>query len=689
MTQRYLVLLLILFSNLLFSQKKNNSNKEEITTRSLDFQSVTFNGIWSWFSDPRAVYYEGKHKRTYTGWVDNYGDIHIAYYDHDNKKIKSKVIFDNLEIDDHNNPSLLIDKNGYITVFFNSHLQNEKPLYMVKSSTPERIDNWNTVKELFLNDETHYKNAKNLNHTYTNPIQLSAENDKIFLFWRGVDLKPNFATSIDNGETWSSGKILFKPNEVASLKVPYTKVYSDGVSKIHFTFTNGHPTQETSNAIYYMYYEAGAFYKADGTKIKTIDELPIQEQDLDVIYKQTPENNKVWNWDIAQSKNGNPIIVYAKFPDSENHIYCYAIWKNNKWHNYDLINSGTSFLDIPEGDKASEPNYSGGITIDHETPNTLYLSVKRNDFFEIEKWITKDDGKTWKVKHITNNSTKNNIRPFAIRNAKKDQYPQILWIQNTNYINYSLFSVNKNRALHFEDRYKTAIKMDVKYPKTDIKTTKEGILQTMRELADWQLENPSALKKGEHEYGIFLDGLKAFYTITNENRYKNEVLNILQYEEEVEFDVLSLENLIWNFNLGDNRTVVNRLNALNTEDIEQINPDIKVVTLSKLLSLINENDNLEKENLSQLYLKHVADLLKIQKNVTNYKQLYTNALSIYTIAKGINDGVIPISHKQKTIESWILLMQPIFEKKYKSEEWNIGISGAILLASNEIYNLLD
>ncbi|MBQ0787040.1 MAG: BNR-4 repeat-containing protein, partial [Oceanihabitans sp.] len=270
MSLKYLIFFLILCGNISFGQKNNISHQElnGINANSQDFQSVTFNGIWSWFSDPRAVYYEGKYKRTYTGWVDNYGDIHVAYYDHDKKTIASKVVFDNLEIDDHNNPSLLIDKNGYLIVFFSAHLQNEKPLYMLSSKTPESIDNWNTLNSLFLNDAAHYKDTVNLNHTYTNPIQLSAEKDKIFLFWRGVHLKPNYATSIDNGETWSSGKNFFMPTEDLSIKVPYTKVYSDGVSKIHFTFTDGHPTKEKSNAIYYMYYEGGAFFKADGTKIK-------------------------------------------------------------------------------------------------------------------------------------------------------------------------------------------------------------------------------------------------------------------------------------------------------------------------------------------------------------------------------------------------------------------------------------
>lgn len=685
-------LLLFLFINSFFTIAQNNPLVQDYKkiANTKNYQSFTFNGIWSWFSDPRAVYYEGNYKRTYAGWIDNYGDIHIAYYDHSKKTIKSIVVSDNLEIDDHNNPSILIDENGYLFVFFNTHLQDKNPLYMLKSNFPENIDNWSLVRELYLNDENLYKKAENLNHTYTNPIKLSAEDGKIFLFWRGVDLRPTYATSQDNGDTWSTGKILFIPDEEFSFRVPYTKIYSDGISKIHFTFTDGHPTKETSNALYYMYYEAGAFFKADGSKIKTIEQLPIEQQDLDLVYEQTSDNNKVWNWDIAQNENGDPIIVYVKFPDINNHIYCYAIWKDNKWLNYELINSGNWFPNTPKDNQESEPNYSGGICIDHESPNTLYLSVKRQDFFEIEKWITNDEGKTWDIKKITENSSKNNIRPFAIRNAKKENNLQLLWIQNTKYINYSLSSIDKNSVLNFNDRYQTAIKMDIEYPEKVEMMTKESIVQASRELIDWQLENPSShIKNTNYKYGIFYDGINAFYSITNEERYKNELFNVLQYEGEEESEMLSIENLIWYFNLNSNRLYTNKLNTLTPKDISKIKNDIRTVSLAKLLTLINEDDNIEKKKLNKLYLKYLEGLLNAEINYKDYDKTYTNMLSIYCIAKGINDGIVPLNQKQKVIKSWLLSINIIITKEYKNQQWDSGITGSILLASKEIYDLLE
>jgi hypothetical protein len=74
------------------------------------YPSFTFDGAWCWFADPRAVYFEGEYKRTYAGWIDRYGDVHIGFYDHSTGQIETKVIYDGLQVDDHNNPTILIVK---------------------------------------------------------------------------------------------------------------------------------------------------------------------------------------------------------------------------------------------------------------------------------------------------------------------------------------------------------------------------------------------------------------------------------------------------------------------------------------------------------------------------------------------------------------------------------------------------
>jgi len=216
------------------------------------------------------------------------------------------------------------------------------------------------------------------------------------------------------------------------------KVSSDGKSRIDFAFTDGHPRDEKNNSIYYMYYAKGAFYKANGSKIKNIGES-VRPDEADIVYDAyNSANPKGWIWDLARDKNGNPVLVYTKFPDSVNHLYCVAKWDRKKWINQELVNSGKYFPRGPAGVREREPNYSGGICIDHEDPSILYLSVERNGIFEIERWTSKKNGK-WEVEPITKNSKKDNIRPFAVRNAKSGNLVQVMWVTNDRYVHYTDF----------------------------------------------------------------------------------------------------------------------------------------------------------------------------------------------------------------------------------------------------------
>ena len=59
--------------------------------------------------------------------------------------------------------------------------------------------------------------------------------------------------------------------------------------------------------------------------------------------------------------------------------------------------------------------YSGGITLDHEDPSTVYLSRPINGVHEIETWTTADGGATWTRRAVTEQSTAKNVRPVSPR----------------------------------------------------------------------------------------------------------------------------------------------------------------------------------------------------------------------------------------------------------------------------------
>jgi len=195
-----------------------------------------------------------------------------------------------------------------------------------------------------------------------------------------------------------------------------------------------------------MYYKGGSLYNIKGEKIGELGDEPVSPRQASVVYDATITKQKAWIWDVAIDGKENPALVYVKFPDDSNHIYCYSKWAGNKWITNDLINSGNAF---PE-DKLREPNYSGGLILDHENPNILYLSVKRDSKYEIEKWEIRNDS-GWKVEAVTKSSNKDNVRPFSVRNATGKNPLQLLWMQNTSYVHYT--------------EYQSSIKMNILSPR--------------------------------------------------------------------------------------------------------------------------------------------------------------------------------------------------------------------------------
>ena len=105
------------------------------------------------------------------------------------------------------------------------------------------------------------------------------------------------------------------------------------------------------------------------------------------------------------------------------------------------------FMTVVNGTTEREPNYSGGIVLDHEDPSRVYLSREKNGVFEIEKWTTNDKGKNWSVTEVTRNSEFDNVRPFVIRNPSKDDSLNVLWM-------------NVKKYIHYTD-YQAAIKMSI------------------------------------------------------------------------------------------------------------------------------------------------------------------------------------------------------------------------------------
>jgi rhamnogalacturonyl hydrolase YesR len=465
--------------------------------RAENYLSLSKDGAWCWFSDPRALYFKGRYERLYAGWTTSTGDVVIGSYNYRTKKITSKIIYPDFQQDDHTVPSLLFLPDGRLMTFFTRH---NGTLYYAAAEKPEDIESFSKVDSLDLGNRL----------CYTNPVMLSEENNRIYLFSRGgYDWKPSFIYSDDLGKTWSKPQVFIAKPGASKSNRPYVKIAGDGKSAIHFAFTDGHPRIEACNSIYYLKYKKGAFYDASGNKIGTMKNLPLNQNTVPKVYDGRKTEIRAWVWDTAFDNKGNPVIVYAALPEESKHYYNYARWDGKKWQNERLCAGGGWFPREyrPKEKREREPHYSGGIVLNHRNPDIVYLSKPYNDVYEIERWQRNAENGKWAHEMITSQSEHDNVRPFAVRNLPADKKPALLWMMNKYYHHYS--------------DYFSEIKADVSADAFSADFKKADVYNIMRAAADWQIENFPEVKHHWLSWpnGALYVGMMRWAKMADTNKY--------------------------------------------------------------------------------------------------------------------------------------------------------------------------
>ncbi len=401
---------------------------EPVAKAGEQYRELTSDGSWCWFQEPRAVYNLG---RTYAGWVDSSGNISMRHYDHHSSELGPVLVLkQNLlhkgRPDDHDCPSFLILPDGRLQAFYSPH--SDSPMWYRISEGEGEITGWGPEHTLGTNTEGRF------GLTYPNPYRL-ADEDRIYLFWRGGNFKPNFSTSGD-GRQWARARTLI---EGAGAR-PYMKFISNGRDEIHFAFTDGHPRKEPANNIYYARYSQNKIWRTPrGERIKLMDELPMEPAEAATVYDGSI-NGRAWIWDLALNSKGMPVMVFSVMPEQTRHYYHYACWDGEKWIENRITFGGSWFPQTVPGEQESEPHYSGGVVLDHRDPSVVYLSRQVDGVFEIERWWTDDGGRNWNSKPVTAGSRHNNVRPLVSR-ARPGQ-PAVLFWMNGDYIHYTRFSTS-------------------------------------------------------------------------------------------------------------------------------------------------------------------------------------------------------------------------------------------------------
>jgi hypothetical protein len=370
-------------------------------------------GSWCWFADPRAVQLGSA---SFVAWIDWTGAIVVAKYQGAREAVHTTVVGYQAK-DDHSSPSILVEPDKRLTLFWSGH--NGPALKFRTTVRPRDISTWGPLQQV------HSDLPGGLGFTYPNPELLPAEHNRLYLFWRGPDWGQDYATRTAAG-VWSPARPLIENRG----QRPYVKVASSAGNTIGLAFTDGHP-RETTTSIYFAAYRAGWLRRAAGRRIVRMGQRPIAPREASLVYNGKAAHASGWVWDVAFDRHRRPVIVYATFPRRGGHKYFYARFNGRRWISHFLTFGGPT---ISPG--TIERQYSGGLTLDHRRPSTVYLSRKVHGSFEIERWTTPDGGRRWHQETVVRTPGQNNVRPVVPRGGPGPI--RLLWLHG-DYISYTRY----------------------------------------------------------------------------------------------------------------------------------------------------------------------------------------------------------------------------------------------------------
>jgi hypothetical protein len=421
-----------------------------------NFATLMSDGAWTWYNDPRALFHNGK---LYFGSVRaSDGKTALAVFDPQTGTTTNLWTSGFTQLDDHNNPGLLVKQDGTLLAVYSRHISDQYFAYRRSLTTnPVTPANWAA-------EQTIPNSGAGM--TYANPFQLSAEGGKIYNFCRNQNFNPTIYTSTDGGSNWSAPQLFIQAGTGGSVR-PYVKYCSDYSNRIDFLYTDGHP-RDVANSLYHLYYQGGAFYQTDGTLVKNSASLPILHDSGErgsVIYQysaaaQSDPNEwiptgRAWCWETAYQSNGAPVSVFTVQRDlvtgstsgiDDRIYYYYARWTGSAWQKRFIAHAGRPLY-------VAEDDYAGGICVDPQNPNVIYISsnaqdpfnladttnvpLRANSRYELWRGVTSDGGLTFAWTQITTNSTVDNFRPYIPR--RNGGEPCVLWFRGS-YASYTSYA---------------------------------------------------------------------------------------------------------------------------------------------------------------------------------------------------------------------------------------------------------
>ncbi|HEX9619815.1 MAG TPA: BNR-4 repeat-containing protein [Polyangiaceae bacterium] len=408
---------------------------------------LSSDGGWCWFESPRVLFHESwlVIGSVASGVEDaaRAGDIEAIVHDLGSGETTIVELHDRLELDDHDSPAFALRPDGRLVAAYAKHGPEAHFYYRISTGT----------SPLAWEPEQTFAPTTATRLTYSNLYLLSAEQNRIYDFYRGLDdsYKPSYAFSDDFGATWQSGNIVINvPSEQRHR--PYVNYASNGVDTVHLVYTEAHP-RDFDNSLYHVYYRAGSLYRSDGQLIDTLAR-GLASPDQGTRLFQGNSENVAWIANVVLDTEGHPVAAYSVQVGSQglptgqggdDIRYRYARWDGTAWQDHELAFAGSRLY-------AGEDDYSGLVALDPEDPSVLFLSTNADPVsgdplvsasdgqrhYEIFRGVTSDGGATFAFTAVTSDSSQDNLRPILPPRGPGGQRA-LLWLRGTYraYTNYA------------------------------------------------------------------------------------------------------------------------------------------------------------------------------------------------------------------------------------------------------------
>ena len=290
---------------------------------------------------PLAIYSEEVNKTFFVyGGTTGEDERHLlcmaGCYDHKKHLVeKPTVVYDKQGVNDpHDNPSLLIDREGYLWIFVSGR-STRRMGFKFRSIKPYSIES--------------FKEITSEEMTYPQPWQI--ENGMLHLFTKYTGVRELYFETSKDGLMWTEDRKLAGIREKGDSKGGHYQV-SQSYGNIVGTFFNRHPNgvvDKRTDLYYLQTRDMGTIWTtADGTIIP----VPLEEVENPARVKNyQAEGLNVYICDINFDTQGYPVCLYVTSkghepgPDNSPYQWRVTAWNGSSWetsiagesdHNYDM-----------------------------------------------------------------------------------------------------------------------------------------------------------------------------------------------------------------------------------------------------------------------------------------------------------------------------------------------------------------